>query len=894
MTRRLDRRRRRLFFTLASAGAFLAGAVAWITVREPEALPYRPGQETEGITRSLGREIPDGRPNVTFRDVASTAGIDFRHFPATRTIQLPEDMGSGAAWGDYDGDGWFDLYLVNVAGSLGHDGRTEGTGTNALYRNRGDGSFEDVTQAAGVGMASLGMGAAWADYDRDGDLDLAVSSYGRLELFRNDGGQFSRQGEASGVAAREGFWTGLAWGDYDADGDPDLYACAYVAYAFNAKDVARSSEQYGSSTPFTLNPSSYPPAPNLLLQNQGDGTFVDVAGPAGVANAEGRSLAAAWTDLNGDGRLDLYVANDVSASALFLGAGDGTFVASAAESLLADYRGAMGIAIGDRNADGDLDLFITHWIAQENALYDNLLVDRAPASQSAASPALVRPLFSDIADGLGLGQSSLDFVGWGDGFLDYDLDGRADLFAVNGHTMQDAAEPTRLLPMRSQLFWNAGEEGYFDVGDVSGPGFATEAVSRGAAIADFDGDGDPDVVVVDHGGPARLLMSEGATNAWLKVRLEGRDHRDVTGARIDVEAEGRAQMQEYATGGPYLSQHAPEAIFGLGAAESVDRVRVAWPGGEVEEVTAVPARHTVTFVEGEGARVVALPPAVEPPASASQRAAAGSAAGGESVTGRPRPAAADERARVQAFWTTYQGAQERMRSAQDWAGAADGFRRALEIDPTHEDAMYYLGASLYELGDYPGAVAQFQRLVAAQPMSLRGHLQLGSLQSMPAAGAVRNLEAAAESLERAVQINPEESGALGRLGGVQLALGRLDAAETSLRQARTLNERAVDAFYLGGYVARRLGKQDDAVALLRQAVETAQPQEPAAEPLSEGDTQRADRSALVSSAHAERLLYGALLTGLGAIAPDAVDAAFADAEYARVDAYLEALGASSP
>jgi tetratricopeptide (TPR) repeat protein len=255
------------------------------------------------------------------------------------------------------------------------------------------------------------------------------------------------------------------------------------------------------------------------------------------------------------------------------------------------------------------------------------------------------------------------------------------------------------------------------------------------------------------------------------------------------------------------------------------------------------------------------------------------------------PTPGDERARIQAFWQVFREAQENMRGAQDWSKAADGFRRALELDPSHQDSMYYLGSSLYELGDYEGALEQFELLAETEPMSLRANLQIGTLRSMPASGAALDLEAAATALERAVAINPEESGALTRLGGVQLALGEVDDAETSLRQARTLNFRSHEAFYLGGYVAWQRGQMDDAVALLKKSVEIVQPQEGAAQPMSEGDTKRADRSALVSAAHAERQLFGALLTDLAAVKPEAVDEAFATDEYARLATYLEALAA---
>lgn len=581
---------------------FVAAAIAIVLVTTRSEPTYRPGEAVEGLTADLDRSVPGDYPRITFTDVTDRSGITFRHFSGHRTTQLPEDMGSGAAWADYDNDGWLDLFVVNQAGplTLSADEVRSSSARSALYRNNGDGTFTDVSASAGIDYRSHGMGAAWGDYDNDGWPDLVVSSYGENELFRNNGdGTFERRSEQSGIGAYQGFWTGVSWGDFDRDGLLDLYVAGYVKYSDLGK--MPPSLQYDVEAPPSLNPSAFAPERNLLYRNNGDGTFTEMAYQAGVANPRGRSLAAAWVDLDDDGWPDLYVANDVSDNALFRNLGNGLFEEVSLAARVADYRGAMGIAVGDWDGDADVDLFITHWIAQENALYNNMRTQRLELDLPRA-----RTLqFMDEADRYGLGQIALDYVGWGTSFFDYDNDGSLDLFVVNGSTLQEDDDPRLLVGMRDQLFWNRNaEEGFYDVSAVSGQYFATESVGRGAAFGDYDNDGDTDVFVVNNGGRAVLLRNDGGnTNRWLKIRLEGRQsNRSAIGAKLRLVAGPTVQIREVGSQSSYLSQNSLIAHFGLGSRAQADTLEIVWPSGLREILTNVAADQTLHLVEGTSTR----------------------------------------------------------------------------------------------------------------------------------------------------------------------------------------------------------------------------------------------------------------------------------------------------
>jgi hypothetical protein len=577
--------------TAISLGVVLAVSAIYLALQR-RTEQYSPGETIEGITSELDRKLPDGRPAVKFVNVAREAGIDFVHFSGVRSTQLPEDMGSGAAWGDYDADGDYDLFLVNIAGPLTATAAEieASPGTNKLYRNDGRGSFTDVTTTAGLEYRGVGMGSAWADYDNDGDLDLVVTTYGELLLYRNRGdGTFEKVAKAAGLRD-DRYWSGASWGDYDGDGWIDLYICAYVDYVYRPEDASKSSSQFSAAVPFTLNPSSYPPQPNALFHNNGDGTFTDVAVSAGVDNPTGRSLTASWCDFDLDGWLDLYVANDVSDNAMYRNLGNGRFEDISHAALISDYRGAMGLAVGDYDHDSDPDIFITHWLAQENGFFWNMLFNTPDQAQ----PGELR--FTDIADMLGVGQHALDTIGWGTSFFDYDNDGQLDLFVVNGSTFEDPADRTKLVAMKNFLLWQKSpEDGFFDVAPAAGPAFATKRVGRGAAMADYDEDGDLDIVVVNYGDAPLLLRNDGGNaNNWLKVRVRG---RSVVGTIVQVEAEGRRQTIQVGSQPSYLSQSAEEAHFGLGNAARIDRVTVKFPGGAVRESTNESVNQVLTVTE---------------------------------------------------------------------------------------------------------------------------------------------------------------------------------------------------------------------------------------------------------------------------------------------------------
>ncbi|MFQ6047171.1 MAG: CRTAC1 family protein [Gemmatimonadales bacterium] len=598
MLNRLPRRKRLVVYTAGAGALFLALVlvVVWSATRQNEV--YRPGESIEGLTSTLSRELPADYPRVTFVDVSAAAGIQFRHFGGRRSTQLPEDMGSGAAWRDYDRDGWLDLYVVNMVGpiTLTEEEVRSSPAYSRLYRNNGDGTFTDVSFAAGVAHRGWGMGAVWGDYDNDGWPDLFVTAYGENVLYRNNGdGTFSDRTAATGLGGIEGFWAGASWADYDRDGFLDLYVTGYVRY--EQLEAGAISSQYEVEQAASLNPSSFPPERNLLYHNNGDGTFTEVAERSGVLGDRGRSLEAAWTDLDNDGWPELYVANDVSDNVLFLNRRNGTFEDVSHAARVADYRGAMGIAVGDWDGDTDMDMFVTHWIAQENALYRSLFAEFS--SRPAPPQNLMQ--FMDEADRYGLGQISLDYIGFGTTFFDYDNDGKLDLFVANGSTFQRSDQPELLVGMRDILFWNRGsQDGFYDVSDVSGEYFSRELVGRGAAAGDYDGDGDLDLFIVNHGGPGVLLRNEGGNrNNWLQVALQGNGgNRSAIGTKIRIVVGGSVQVRELGSQASYLSQNSAIEHFGLGAATAVDTLEIRWPSGLTETLTDVPANRVLNLVEG--------------------------------------------------------------------------------------------------------------------------------------------------------------------------------------------------------------------------------------------------------------------------------------------------------
>ncbi len=579
-----NRRKLLLRWGLASLGltAAVGGAVGLVSRPKREAVAAA-GAHVAGLTSVLTQELGEADAPLRFEDVTAASGVTFRHFPDVRGSVLPEDMGSGVACGDYDNDGLIDLFFANIVGSIlkpPSTGRT--AGSCRLYRNVGGMRFEDVTAGSGVGLLTCAMGAAWGDYDNDGDLDLYVTAFGDNTLFNNlgDGTFVDATGDAGVQDSR--FSTGCSWADYDRDGHLDLYVCNYVDFVLRERDRGRTEKQYGTEQPYTLNPSSYPPQPNSLFHNRGDGTFEEVAETVGVADPTGRSLSASWADLDNDGCPDIYVANDISANALFRNRGDGTFEDASAASLAADYRGAMGLAVADFDDDLDVDLLITHWLAQENALYRNMTLDvmLGPTQDG-------RLWFLDAADELGLGQISLDVVGWAAGFVDFDNDGRRDLWVVNGSTVEERADHTRLQPQEPFVFWNRGERGFVNLAGKACAVLGRPVVGRGGAHADLDGDGRVDLILMVHGsGPIILRNVAEPVGHWLRVAL--RQHGGNTyalGARVYVTAQGSTWMGEVACSSSYLSQDELTLHFGLGAAEAVDSIRIVWPDAIEETIT---------------------------------------------------------------------------------------------------------------------------------------------------------------------------------------------------------------------------------------------------------------------------------------------------------------------
>ncbi|MCH7814610.1 MAG: CRTAC1 family protein, partial [Planctomycetes bacterium] len=505
---------------------------------------------------------PSPATSIRFERLPPSVLPEFQHFNGhPRASLLPEDNGSGCAWGDFDGDGDDNLFLCNFNGPYLMDPaqRRRQPGSR-LWRNDGGRRFVDVTEAVGLASSRMDMGAVFADYDNDGDPDLLVTSLEGVRLYRNDGGKYVDATEAGGLGGVGGYCLGAVWGDYDRDGRLDLYICRYVD--FPIERARRRDLVAGRPAPMTT-PSSYPPLANHLFRQQPDGTFRDVTDRAKVAAAKGRSMQAIWCDFDNDGWIDLFVANDQSLDCLFHNQQDGTFTDVAVEAGVFDPRGAMGIAVLDHQADGDQDLFISHWVGEDPALYVN----------ESRGQTLI---FDDHATRVGLRKHDGALVGWGTGFEDFDNDGDQDLFVVYGSTIEDeltldVLKAPKMLPQQSQIY-EFRDGRWWPLGSRAGAYFAETHVGRGAAVADFDRDGRLDLAINNHSGAPAVLrnVSSGSGN-WLWVELQGSDcARDAANSRVTVYCDGKPnQTRELFLGASYLSGHSKVLHFGLGQADRI-------------------------------------------------------------------------------------------------------------------------------------------------------------------------------------------------------------------------------------------------------------------------------------------------------------------------------------
>lgn len=567
----------------------------FIFFRKGKTKQYVPGELTEGITAEHSKPVPKDYPEINFTDITKLAGINFKHFYGERSTQLPEDMGSGAAWIDYDQDGFDDLFIVNEAGPLTMTSAqlNQSTAGCKLYHNNGNGTFTDVTKSSGINFHGMGMGVAVGDVDNDGYPDIFVTDFGKNKFYHNNGnGTFTDESEKSGLGKMNGFWTGASWADYDKDGYLDLYVCGYVKYSQSDKNP--QTRRDNNDEPPDINPLSFPPQRNLLYHNNKNGTFTEVAMKAGVADEGGKSLSASWCDFNNDGWPDLYVANDVTDNAMYLNMGDGTFNDVSHLAHVADYRGAMGLAVGDWDNNGTMDLFVTHWLAEQNGFYINEMNSMGRMNSGLR--------FRDEADKFGLGETSLDYVGWGTSFFDYDNDTRLDLLVVNGSTNQQEDNPKNLIPMTNLLFWNQGPaKGFADVTSVSGEALSYNNVGRGAAFGDFDNDGDVDVFIVNNCGKGVLLRNDGGNkNNWLEVKLTGtKCNRSAIGVRLKLVSGNVSQIREVNDQSSYLSQNSFVQHFGLAKDKEVQTLDIDWPDGSHQQFSNIPVNQKIQIIEGE-------------------------------------------------------------------------------------------------------------------------------------------------------------------------------------------------------------------------------------------------------------------------------------------------------
>jgi enediyne biosynthesis protein E4 len=520
---------------------------------------------------------------------AERSGISWMHVSGrSPEYYLPETTGAGCAFLDYDNDGWMDIYLVNSGAC---DFFTPTTPLrNALYRNNRNGTFTDVTLSAGVAGGGYGMGVATGDYNGDGFPDLFVTGYNRCILYRNNrNGTFTDVTDKSGIRI-DGWATSAVWFDYDNDGRLDLFVCRFVQ--FSEKDNKFCGDSVTRERHYCV-PRVYPPAASWLFHNNGDGTFTDVSRASGIASVSGKSWGVVATDINNDGWMDLFVANDTEPNSLFVNR-HGAFTdqgleAGVAYSADGSARSGMGVDSADFDQDGWQDLFVTNIDHEMYSLYRN----RRDGT------------FEDLAGVTALGSSTRSMSGWGVRFFDYDNDGNLDIFTANGHPDDQVALVSSTVTYREPLllFHNDGRT-IENVSAASGSVFSQPFAARGVALGDFDNDGAVDVLISINNGAPLLLRNQAARgNHWLGIRLIGKiSNPDATGAHVSWTAGQFTRALLKTGGGSFLASHDPRMVLGLGANRRLDRLEIRWPrpSTRVDTFTNIAADRYITIVEGDG------------------------------------------------------------------------------------------------------------------------------------------------------------------------------------------------------------------------------------------------------------------------------------------------------
>jgi len=524
---------------------------------------------------------------IQFRDITAQAGIHFVHNNgAFGKKYLPETMGPGCAFIDFDNDAWPDILLVNGEDWPGHQ---RVASTPKLYRNNHDGTFSDVTRKAGLAVPMFGLGVAVGDYDNDGYDDLFLSALGQSHLFHNNGnGTFTEVTKAAGLWGPNEFSTGAAWVDYDRDGKLDLVVANYVQWSL-ASDLYCTLDGAHKSY---CTPESYKGSSARLWHNLGNGKFEDVTQKANFYEPTSKSLGVAILDYNGDGWPDILLANDTQPNKLYLNKHDGTFEEKGVSAGIAFSedgvaRAGMGVDAADYDRSGRPSLIITNFANQMISLYHNegngLFVDEAPRSD--------------------VGRATLVTLGFGCFFFDYDNDAWPDIFVADGHIENEIERVQKRVSYAEppHLFRNLGGGKFQEVTDSMGPAFAAPKVARGAAYADVDNDGSLDLLMTTNGGRPYLFHNEGSTNHSLRVKLAGtKSNRDGIGSVVRVKSGKDEQWQMLRSGSSYLSQSELVLTFGLGMQSKVDSLEIQWPSGQVDKLSDISAAQTVTIQEGSG------------------------------------------------------------------------------------------------------------------------------------------------------------------------------------------------------------------------------------------------------------------------------------------------------